>query len=838
MVAHPLSRAMTRETLRMLGRVLVAAFAIAHVPVRAATGAPADLEREIQFQIPSQSLENALIAFSTQAGVPVSINSRLVEGIEAPPLNGRLRASTALTQLLTPSGLSFSIIGNTVTVVRATSVPRDGSAQARNPYSARLAQVDDAVPAASDAGRSAELQRSLSARDKPVQLDEVVVSAQKREQRAFDVPISMVVLGADELQRRKVAGIDDLAFSVPGLSIASTGAWGRQIMLRGVSNSFGNSSLIGLYVDEASVTASPSYAQPDVRTYDLERVEVLRGPQGTLYGEGSVGGTIRFITKSPDLERAGASANASASITEAGGPGQKIEGVVNVPLIEDELGLRVAGTYDHGGGWIDQPGVRENWNTQNLLNMRVKGLWQPTSKYRLDVMAIVHRNDAPPNVGEDAAGDYTQVFGLATTPDAKQDYDLYSVTQSYDFSAARLLSATSYIDQDKQIANWGRTLQTNPPGSLQPNLLQLLNTQSFNILTEELRLTSLGAGPWQWTIGSFYRHAKDELAATNSYGLPGQSFTYSYSTKNLSESWALFANTSYDVTDRLTLGAGLRYFEDDQEDRVGIQRAKFHTANPRVYAQLKISEHANVYGSAAKGFRSGGFNGAPTLPTYDPESVWTYELGTKWAAADGRLNTDLAVFYSDYIDYQIVGIQPDNFEAGSITSNAGDARIKGLEWTVGWMPAQGWSLALSGDYIESEFYRIEVTNTSYATGDPLDLVPKYGYTLAVQRDLSWNGREGFARVDYSQRGRSTYRNRSVGSGTPYYEQFGHWYFNESDIVKILNVSLHFQLSEHTSFGVFGQNLLNDRGYLDPYSIETNSARSRPRSYGVDVGVTF
>src|SRR5690606_6476234 len=132
------------------------------------------------------------------------------------------------------------------------------------------------------------------------ELEEIVVTAQKREERLIDVPISIVAMGADELQKRKIFAIDDLSLAVPGLLVASSGGIQRRIMIRGVSNVFGSSSLIGLYLDEASVTSTPDN-QLDLPTYDLERVEVLRGPQGTLYGEGSAGGTIRFITRSPEL---------------------------------------------------------------------------------------------------------------------------------------------------------------------------------------------------------------------------------------------------------------------------------------------------------------------------------------------------------------------------------------------------------------------------------------------------------------------------------------------------------------------------------------------------------
>jgi iron complex outermembrane receptor protein len=156
-----------------------------------------------------------------------------------------------------------------------------------------------------------------------VGLEEVVVTAQKREERLIDVPMSIVALGADTLEKQKISSIDDSAMAVPGLSIQESGGPYRQIYLRGVSNSTGNSSSVGLYLDEASVAPAFAIVQPDLRTYDLERIEVLRGPQGTLYGEGSLGGTIRFITNKPVLNQFAVTANVTTLFTEDGAPSQE-----------------------------------------------------------------------------------------------------------------------------------------------------------------------------------------------------------------------------------------------------------------------------------------------------------------------------------------------------------------------------------------------------------------------------------------------------------------------------------------------------------------------------------
>jgi outer membrane receptor protein involved in Fe transport len=297
-----------------------------------------------------------------------------------------------------------------------------------------------------------------------------------------------------------------------------------------------------------------------------------------------------------------------------------------------------------------------------------------------------------------------------------------------------------------------------------------------------------------------------------------------------SNSRAVFGDTSYDLSNRFTVGAGLRYFEDDQEFTSGqTQSGSFHSLDPRAYAQYKLTDYMNLYASAAKGFRSGGFN-SQNEPSFGPENVRTYELGTKMSLIDNRLSIDSALFYSNYTNYQINGL---NLEAGQvvpITSNAGAAKIKGVEWGATWRAGEGWTFGFNGDYIDSYFYKVNATSIApdHLVGDPLDLFPKYEYGLSVQRDFKWNGLPTFARLDYSQQGRETYRVRSIGA----------WYLGESDVIHLLNFSSEVECNAHLSLGIFVKNLLNNRGFTDPFSIERDAARTLPRTLGIRFHVKF
>lgn len=838
----------------MRATVLATAICLSAIGLSSAADTQAAVRQSIN--IPAQGLGPALQTLAKQHDFQLVYRPEFVRDVRTAGAVGELTSEEALTRLLQGTGLTHRRLDDkTMTIVplRTSERGRDeassrslqgrgteereegknseGQENEKSFWSRfRLAQLDQGQ-ASND--RSAETSDTDSERKPARIIEEVIVTAQKREERAFDVPISIVVLGADELQQRALTSLEDLQLAVPGMSIVS-GGYFRQIELRGISNILGNSSLIGLYVDEAAVTLN-GVRQINPSTYDLERVEVLRGPQGTLYGEGSAGGTIRFITKSPVLDRFGMDADVAALFTEDGEPGQRINAMLNVPLIENKLGLRIAGTYNHEGGWIDQPAaLQEDINGQNLTNVRVKGLWQPSPQFTASAMAEIHRNNRSMDAGDDAQGNFTQAFNLTTTPKVENDHDIFNLTLTYDFSAVRILSATSYIETRIEGKPIGFISRPTPPGAAPSTYYSLSQLGDNHIWSEELRLSSIGSGPWQWTVGGFYRRNRDLLDVPVAYfgvlGPPGTPLPppFGFQIDTLFESWSAFGDTSYKLSDRFTLGAGVRYFQDDQELTQAFsgppttQIGRFHSTDPRVYAQYKLADDINLYASAAKGFRSGGFNSFGQ-PPYDAEKVWTYELGTKMSLLEGRLRADTALFHTDYTDHVLFGVSPTVPFAATV--NAGEARIRGIEWDLTWQPADQWALSFNGNYLDTRFTEIKATSAAHAVGDPLDFVPKYQFTVSAERDFEWNGNAGFARLDYSQRGRATFNNRTLVG----------WDV-ESDVLNLLSYYMSLQWNENLSFSLFAQNLLNDRGLLTPSP--TLASRPRPRIYGIGFTLHF
>lgn len=766
------------------------------------------------FDISSGSLSRALLQFSAQADVTLVAPDELVDGKSVSALEGEMHSEQALRRLLEGSGLQFrrEADGGLVIFAPGSRVSEGALEKAPEPR--------------------AGLQ-SGAARQR-VAIEEVVVTAQKREQSIRDVPISVAALGGTELKQRRITDFSDLSMAVPSLSIPARGGAGdRFIFLRGMGSIQGSTPLVGIYLDEASVTTFPG-ASLNLQTYDMARVEVLRGPQGTLYGVGSMGGTIKFITEEPRLDETGGRLDASASTTRGGDPSFRINGVANVPVVDDELALRVVGTYLDRGGWMEQPALdRDNINDEELAEVRTRLRWLPGERLEVNGMAIVHRGDAgAPSTGEDAGGNYHQAFGDPTTPSGGHDYELYNLTLDYELDFAHLLSTTSYVDAERRQREIGYRVPfgTDEASLYHSKFSEDSISQSF---TQELRLSSLAGGPWSWLVGAFYRDAElDSTFEDFQFGPPGQESVFDVLTNVKTRSWAVFGETSYRFGERLELGLGLRYFEDDQEAADYVagneEQATFDSVSPRLFLSYDLTDDIKVYTSASKGFRSGGLAGGIGVKPFEPDTVWSYELGSKMALLEGRLKADVALFYSDYKDTQVDSINLVGDELLQFTSNAGDAEIQGVDWEVSMLAGASLSLGIGGEVIDTEFVEINAVTASHTVGDPLDFIPDYHVSLWGQYDTPLFGLpESYIRIDYTQKGPSRYGNRTI---CECFESY-------SGTINMLNAIVGVGV-EDWSIKVFAKNLLNDRGYIDAESIEEIAARARPRTLGVEFGLSF
>jgi len=666
---------------------------------------------------------------------------------------------------------------------------------------------------------------------------EVVVTSQKRRQRQIDVPVAVNVLSADTLEKRNIQTVQELSYSVPGLILRYDGPGSSQIFLRGATNIRGSDALVSSYMDDVPVTLTGGFRQIDLRALDLERVEVLKGPQGTLYGQGAMAGTVRFITKNPNLYGVDGFIKGDVSSIDEGDTNTKISGAVSLPLVKGTLGLRLAGDYESGGGWIDQPGLGiKDGNNQDIYNFRAKLLWRPTEDFDLTATATTYSMKSRFGL------DYENADRTRPVP-VSPDYDLLpprhdraqilNVTANYKTGIGRLTSSTSFVELDR---NYTTTYIAGPKttsAGIQNEGFDGI-TDRAQQFTQEIRLTSEGTGPWQYTIGAFYKDAQGNLDDAGISYYAGGTYPFTYRKYDTSKSLSAFADIGYKVTDKLLIGAGIRSFKDD-ETAIGLvgpaDKATFDSTDPRVYFTYALNPKWNLYGNISKGFRSGGFNGSG-LPAYNPESLLNYELGSKGIVADGKVRFDISAYYSKYEDALRTG-QFFNFPSGyiSYTRNIGELEIKGLEGTVDWRVTPALTLSATGAYIDGEVTKLalgEGETSNFEVGDGLDYTPKFSSTIAADYSFDWAANvPGFFHIDYVYRDKVYATDSSILVPRT----------QSSDRISLVNARIGVTWSDITA-ELYVTNLTNENLLVDPYDAWLQSSRTKPRTIGISLMRSF
>ncbi len=681
-----------------------------------------------------------------------------------------------------------------------------------------------------------------------LEIEEVIVTAQKREQRAIDVPMSVSVVGGVVIDDLGIKNALDLSYRVPGLVVQEAVPGSQLYTMRGVGNVVGAFTLVGVYLDEADVTSADPNGQYDLSLYDLDRIEVLRGPQGTLYGAGSVGGTIRLITSKPQLDHFGGKGEISVFDQERGDAGYEFKAALNLPVVEDVFGLRLALNYHSWGGWVDQPAAdRKDFNDNELANLRMRALWQINDRFDINGTLIVHRNEGGGMNIVNLRPNSESLYQSSIDPTLKtpyvDDYNHYNLTAVYEFNSFSFTSVTGFTDTERYRVGARKMIFESEliPGFPGSDVYEAYGRDETGseVLTQELRLGSNGDGAINWTMGLYYRDADVDIESLGTRALGGQVISldvpYSQTTEN--ESWAVFGDVSYALNDRWELGIGARYFKNDQLSADltydTLQEASFDHLSPRAYLSFAATDDINVYANLAQGFRSGGFNavivetvGGPG--TYDAEVVNSFELGTKMNLASGRLYTEFAVFYSEYTDMQARTTMP--IVLVDMIANIGKAEIKGFEWSFTWKPNDKLTLGFNGSVIDTVVVETEEgSGTSHIPGDPLDQVADYGWSVFADYFFNWGANNpGFLRAGYNRQGPIHLTERSIGLLDP---------IGVSDTLGFLYANIGVRIGR-TSVELFGRNLLDEDGISNPYEFGAIETQPRPRVIGIRVACEF
>ena len=686
-----------------------------------------------------------------------------------------------------------------------------------------------APAAAQDAGGTQD-QEQAEATPAPLQDPDIVVTAQRREQLITDVPLSIQAFSGEQLEETGVSSLSELIDFIPGASEGRGNAAGIQsYQIRGVSSFLGDST-IGYYLDEAAyVIPNRNYA-PVARTFDVERVEVLRGPQGTLYGLGSMGGTIRFITADPDLKEVRARGDVGYSFTEGGRDNYFGDIAVSVPIVPDRLAVRGVASYEHKGGFAFSPSFPGDFDDDDFQNYRVKLLAQP-----IDALTI--KLSYGRNITEDDWGrnyDNANLDRFVASPVkgfARQVYDMYTGFVSLDLGAVALESSTGYVDRKDRFTG---------PIVLGPRAFRLDTLNVSESFVQELRAVSQGETPLQYVIGAIYQDAvsTEDIVVT---GGPPISVVSTYDSK----SYALFGELSYGfLNDTLRPLVGLRYFEDNRDFTTQSRAprvtppfetdAKFDSLSPRFNLSYQPTKTSLFYLNVAKGFRSGTFNTAAAVNvggpgvgfTVAPDKIWSYEAGTKLELAERRLILELAAYTFDWSDVQL------NYTVAGgvqVIRNAGKVTGMGFDYGLTWRPITGLSIQASGNINSTEFD--ELINPAVFAGTPLiaegrqvATVPKNHHSLGATYRTPMSDDIGlFLNGSYTYISKQS----DVGVDIPTITRFGA--FGDDHHIVRARVGLEF---DKFAVHLFGENLLNDN---DPIQVSgSGSTRYYPRVIGLEL----
>ena len=568
-------------------------------------------------------------------------------------------------------------------------------------------------------------------------IETVVVTASKRPEALKDVPMAITVLGEDALDRINARSFEDYINTVPGMNLIESSPTHPQLVLRGI-NAGGVGSTVGTYVDETPYGSSSALANgtdmaPNLDTFDIGRVEVLRGPQGTLYGASTLGGLLKFVTNPPDPSGFEGRVEGGGTTLDNGGSGAFARGMANLP-VTDDLAVRVVGFDEYDAGWIDDPGRHLN-DTNGVRNFggRASVLFRPTDKVSIRLNALMQEIHANNDTAEDVVvvdGKLVPKYGTyeqqrAVNAFSTSRYAIYNATIDWDLNWAALTSATSY-------GSYHDFLFTDATGVYGANVQGFLG---LNKLTQELRLASVpNSGPLDWLVGGYYTHEDASLHQDIVFVPHGTALGFIQLDSSYIES-AGFANATYHFSPSFDVSLGGRYAHNSQNaDEFGLATAAGTSSGDvftwSVAADYHLGDQTSFYGRIAKGYRPGGPNIPPIGSTGVPaffgaDSLINYEAGVKTDLLDGKLSLDADIFYIDWSDIQLLTVINNT----GVDINGGSARSEGLEWNTQWIPLDNLTLSWGGAYTDAQLTSDTPALVGGHSGDPLPWAPKWTTSL-------------------------------------------------------------------------------------------------------------
>nr|WP_298718517.1 TonB-dependent receptor [uncultured Steroidobacter sp.] len=824
--------------------------------------------------IPRQTLDVALKDLAQQTGLQIVRFSDAVKGdAMVGPLNGNYSAEQALRELLAPTGLTYRPLNDRAYIVVTTQeLTQKSGAVPVTPE--RFSRPDDVAPQAlqvtqaepsvvGGGGTPAESNVSGNSPSNGVaSLEEIIVTAQKVEERLRDIPMSITAMSSRELQALGATQFVDFANTVPSLNFTSSGVGQTQVNLRGITSGYNVSPTVGIYVDDVpygSSTAFTASAQLalDVGLFDMTRVEILRGPQGTLYGASTMGGLVKYVTNMPDTTAYGGTVRANVSSTQDGGVGYDASSAVNIPLVDDKAALRVGGFYTHNGGYVDNLTRNDkDVDAADMYGGRVDLLFTPTDRLSVRVTAFAQDIDRDGSI----AADFNRLTGAAidgkldqrrAMPEIfEQRFRLASASVKYSFDFATLTSISSYqtVSSDA-ITDFSELYVPAFGGPGVFSAVGLARNADTDKFTQELRLSGTGSVV-DWLIGGFYTKEDSEqfqqLQLYDPAGARSPVNMLTLTAPSKYEEYAAFGNLTFHITDKLDVTGGVRYAHNRQQQEqlgsgaligfVPVRRDSDGVPTYLANVRYRVNDNFMPYVRFATGYRPGGpnavlndLNGQPmALPTFDDDRLTSYEAGVKVGTADRRFNADISVYHVDWKDMQITAIR----NGLGVIANAAKARSEGLEMTLTALPVPDLTLMGTFGYTNAEL-TADAPDLGGVKGESLPDTPEVTAALSAEYRFALSNYEAFAGgvVRYVD---DRNANFDLAQGMPQYHLPD---YTAVDLRTGMNVG-------GTRFQLYCRNVTNERGQLSAITGTSvlggpaNVSILQPRTYGLSVDVSF
>jgi outer membrane receptor protein involved in Fe transport len=722
-----------------------------------------------------------------------------------------------------------------------------------------------------------------SADDKTTEVKEVVVTANKRIENVQTVAGGVGVQTGEQLQTRKLEQLTDYAAYIPGFYVNSGGAPGQaQVALRGIS-SVSAGAAIGTYIDETPMGSSSNWNHGadqtlDLLPYDLDRLEVLSGPQGTLYGAGSMGGLIKYVLLPANTSAFEAKAGAETfAIDGAGSPGFTVQGMVNAPIIQDVLAVRLSVFDKSSPGYTDNVALgQDHTNKDQQYGGRFALTWRPTADLSVKINALDYRISAD-DLGEESfagsnivpttngayiiqpTGSYGDLKQSHAFPQIfRKDVTYLSSTVDWNPGSVDLISATSWSRTRSHF-----TFDDTPDAAFLLSLYGFPNSKvnflgdvGLDKFTQEFRLTSPEDKNVSWILGAYYGY---ERASDNQYDIAYNAayqpiaafapYAFEAHLPTTFEEIAVFGDLTWKITDQFDITGGLRYAYNRQKFSVSSDGAFAPSTGNQspppsdesvttwmVNARYHLSPYDMLYVRVATGYRPGSPNSPlPHIPqTVGADTLINYEVGWKSKLLDNRATVDLSAFYIDWSRIQLLAaLGPYTYLA-----NGGHAVSKGLEFASTLTPAAGLTFGLNAAYTDSALDSV-IAGAPFLTGYQLPGVPKF--SVSVTADYNWEMSDGwFGHVGGGYRWLDKewlmpVETLSAGSAAVQAPSYS---------VLDLNASLR---KNNITFKIYGKNLGDVRAFQGS-TIHTDVATGlanqvdmniiQPRTIGVGVDVAF